>query len=175
MAGEEKRVPFACYVTLRGRMGNELSLWIETEKEKERKSRNKDASVHTLSPISRANSTIERLMLVNDLDGGRMRRNEERRMVEERWLKKEEICDEFTHDCSRASIFGYMTLLLCRSSNFDTFESTLLGNSQARAAVIPIITSFSFTYVPTVRQYTNWKRRRVWNERKERWMRIITF
>lgn len=52
---------------------------------------------------------------------------------------------EFTHDSSRASIFGYMTLLLFRSSNFDIFESTLLGNSQARAAVIPIITSFSLT------------------------------
>lgn len=35
--GEEKRVPFACYVTLRGRMGNELSLWIETKKKKEQK------------------------------------------------------------------------------------------------------------------------------------------
>lgn len=59
-------------------------------------------------------------------------------------LNIEEICEEFTHDSSRASIFGYMTLLLFRSSNFDIFESTLLGNSQARAAVIPIITSFSF-------------------------------
>lgn len=29
-------------------MGNEPSLWIEPEKEKERKSGNKDGSVHTL-------------------------------------------------------------------------------------------------------------------------------
>lgn len=78
-------------------------------------------------------------------------------MLKDRGKAGWKIRNNDTHDCKKASIFGYTTLRLLRWSKFDIFESTLFGSSQAKAAVSPSTKSPSRPYAPIVRQYTNWK------------------